>query len=72
MESYTEYVGYAASLFVLTSFVMKKMLHLRMVNTAGCGFFIWYGMELYSMPIILTNVAIVMVNLFYISKIVRK
>ena len=68
MQDYTEYVGYAASLFVLISFVMKRMLHLRIVNIIGCGFFIWYGALLMSWPIIITNAAIVAVNLFYISK----
>ncbi len=68
MQDYTEYVGYAASLFVLISFVMKKMLQLRIVNIIGCGFFIWYGILLMSWPIIITNTAIVAVNIFYISK----
>ncbi|MGB0914570.1 MAG: uroporphyrinogen decarboxylase [Crocinitomicaceae bacterium] len=70
MQDYTEYVGYAASLFVLISFVMKKMLHLRIVNIIGCGFFIWYGIMLMSWPIIITNAAIVTVNVYYISKMI--
>ena len=68
MQDYTEYVGYAASLFVLLSFLMKKMLQLRIVNIIGCGFFIWYGIMLMSWPIIITNAAIVTVNVYYISK----
>ncbi|MCH2229561.1 MAG: uroporphyrinogen decarboxylase [Crocinitomicaceae bacterium] len=70
MDDYTEYVGYAASLFVLISFVMKKMMQLRVVNIIGCGFFIWYGFLLVSWPIIITNSAIVVVNIFYITKMV--
>lgn len=70
MQDYTEYVGYAASLFVLLSFIMKKMMPLRIVNIVGCGFFIWYGFLLMSWPIIITNVAIVLVNIFYITKMI--
>ena len=72
MENYTEYIGYGASLLVLTSFIMRKMLYLRVINISGCSLFIWYGALLDSMPIILTNVAIVLVNVFYILKIISK
>lgn len=71
MDNYTEYIGYLASLFVLLSFVMKKMVALRMVNIIGCGFFIVYGFMLPSIswPIVITNVAIVCVNAFYLVKL---
>lgn len=68
MSDYIEYIGYAASFFVLLSFVMKKMIHLRLVNIIGCGFFIWYGILLISIPIIITNAAIVIVNTYYLLK----
>jgi len=70
MEFNPEYVGYAASVFVLLSFVMKKMLTLRLVNIVGCSFFIAYGLMLpgISWPIVITNVAIVLVNTFYLIK----
>lgn len=70
MDNYTEYIGYLASFFVLLSFIMKKMVTLRLVNIIGCGFFIIYGFMLptISWPIIITNVAIVLVNTFYLIK----
>lgn len=70
MDTYTEYVGYAASLFVLLSFVMKKMVTLRFVNIVGCSFFILYGFMLpgISWPIVVTNIAIVLVNSYYLIK----
>ncbi len=59
----TELVGYAASLFVLVSFLMKDMRTLRMVNSVGCALFVVYGVMLtYSVPIILTNTAILAIN----------
>lgn len=68
---YTEYIGYVASGIVLLSFLMRKMLLLRIVNTVGCVFFIVYGMMLGSIPIILTNTAIVLINLYYLTKRVK-
>lgn len=66
MESYSEYVGYAASGIVLLSFLMGNIFILRIINTIGCGFFILYGFMLGSFPIILTNSAIVLINIYYL------
>lgn len=72
MPTYVDYIGYAASLFVLLSFFMKKIATLRMVNIVGCSFFIAYGVLIESIPIIITNVAIVLVNAFYLVQYYRK
>jgi hypothetical protein len=66
MESYTEYIGYFASGIVLLSFLMGNIFVLRIINTIGCGFFIFYGILLESIPIILTNSAIVLINAYYL------
>ncbi len=66
--NYIEIVGYVASAFVLLSFVMKEMTKLRIVNIAGCGFFIAYGIMIPSWPVIITNAAIVCLNVFYLIK----
>jgi hypothetical protein len=72
MKEYVEYIGYTASFFVLLSFVMKKMMYLRLINLVGCGLFIWYGLLLESWPIIITNAAIVLVNSFYLLRMKSK
>jgi hypothetical protein len=65
--SVTEWAGYLASLFVLMSFLMKNIVTLRYVNSIGCLFFVAYGILLAtSWPIIITNVAIVCVNFYYL------
>lgn len=65
--STTEIIGYLASLAVLLSFLMKNMRTLRIVNTIACSIFIVYGVLLaYSIPIIITNGAIVIINLYYL------
>lgn len=72
MPTYIDYIGYAASLFVLLSFFMKKITTLRMVNIVGCSFFIAYGILLDSKPILITNAAIVLVNTYYLIQFYRK
>jgi hypothetical protein len=68
MEHLTEYVGYAASALVLVSFLMKDIRVLRIINSVGCVLFILYGALLFSIPVIVTNVAIVIINLFYLFR----
>ena len=65
---YLDIVGYAASGFVLLSFIMKKIKWLRIVNTVGCALFVAYGFMFpeTSWPIVFTNVAIILVNLYYL------
>jgi len=62
----TEIVGYLASLFVLLSFFKKDIRQLRIINSVGCGLFVAYGVLLSSVPIIITNVAILLVNGYYL------
>ncbi|MCM5661560.1 YgjV family protein [Galbibacter mesophilus] len=62
----TELIGYAASIGVLLSFFMKEIRRLRVVNSIGCLLFVIYGFLLPSIPVILTNIAILGVNFYYL------
>jgi len=67
--SLTELIGYFASFGVLVSFFMKDIRRLRVINTIGCILFVIYGIMLeYSFPIIVTNVTITVVNIYYLAK----
>jgi hypothetical protein len=67
--SFTEILGYIGSLVVVSSFFMKDINYLRIVNIIGCLLFIGYGILLNnSIPIIFTNTTIVLVNLYYLIK----
>ena len=67
--STTEIIGYLASLAVLTSFLLKDITKLRLVNIVGCFLFIVYGFMLsISWPIIITNSAIIIVNTYHLLK----
>lgn len=67
---WVECIGYAAMAVVLISFLMKSVNKLRIVNAFGCLLFVLYGflLEPLSKPIIITNIAIFGINVFYILK----
>lgn len=68
MISVTDWIGYAAMATVLISFLMKDVGKLRLVNSLGCLLFVVYGFMLVplSYPIIITNTAILFINLYYL------
>jgi uncharacterized protein with PQ loop repeat len=67
--SYTEWVGYLASIVLIVSFLMKNVNTLRIVNSFGALLFVIYGIMLaISWPIIITNGFILMANIYYLSK----
>jgi uncharacterized protein with PQ loop repeat len=68
--SLVEWVGYSAMAVVLISFLMKSVIKLRIVNSLGCLLFVFYGimLEPLSKPIIITNTAILCINIYYLLK----
>jgi len=64
-----EIVGYLASIVVLCSFMMKDVKKLRLVNMLGCLLFVVYGFMMptirIGLPIIITNAAIMGINIYY-------
>ncbi len=67
--SFTEIVGYTGAFFIVISFLMKGIIKLRITNTVGCLLFVLYGILFhYSYPVILTNVSITIINIYYLLK----
>ncbi|WP_396170549.1 uroporphyrinogen decarboxylase [Flavobacterium sp.] len=67
--SLTEWIGYAASLVLMISFLMKNINTLRIINSIGALLFIVYGILLaISWPIIISNTFILGVNSYYLTK----
>lgn len=66
--SFADWVGYLAMATLLVSFLMKNIRTLRMVNSVGGLLFVAYGFLLdpISYPIIITNVAIFCINMYYL------
>lgn len=65
--TFTDWIGYLASALLIISFMMKNVRTLRIINSFGCAFFIYYGVLLGNdLPIIITNLFIVVFNLYYL------
>ncbi len=69
--SAAELVGYAASLLVVVSLAMTSVLKLRILSLAGSLTFVGYGFLIGSVPIVLTNVAIVVLNVVFLARASR-
>lgn len=63
----TQVSGYAASFFLIISFLLKDQKKLRSVNLIGCIFFVIYGFRLdHAWPIIIPNAIIAMTQVYHL------
>ena len=63
-----ELVGYLASALVVLSLTMTSVVRLRMVSLCGSLTFFVYGMLIESVPIIITNSSIAVINVWFLRK----
>nr|WP_314559637.1 uroporphyrinogen decarboxylase [uncultured Capnocytophaga sp.] len=64
-----DFVGYAASLFVVLSFIIKdNLVYIRLTNLVGCVLFVIFGCCINSIPVILPNAFLIIVQLVYLYK----
>lgn len=71
MIDITELFGYIASFFVAISLLMNGLLALRILNLIGAVAFVVYGTLLGSVPVLITNGFIVIVDVFYLVRMLR-
>lgn len=69
--SILDWIGYIASLIVLISLLMSSIVKLRLVNCIGAAIFGIYGFMIGSIPTGVMNVGIVIINLYYLSKMYK-
>ncbi len=69
MENFIEWIGYLASLTVLISLLMRSIKKLRIINTIGSLIFAIYGLQIGSYPVMIMNLGIVFINLYYLKQI---
>lgn len=67
--NWMEWIGYAASAFILLSMLMTSIVRLRLINLAGCALFVAYGLLIKAYPVALMNFLIAVVNIYHIVKI---
>jgi hypothetical protein len=65
-----ELVGYLASVLIVLSLLMASLWRLRIINLVGAVVFTVYGVLIGSVPVVLTNGAIVLIDLYYLWRMV--
>lgn len=67
MGNYIDWIGYVASAFIMASFLIPNNIKLlRIVNGIGCLLFATYGYFIDSFPVIIPNVFIFFVQVYYL------
>ena len=66
------YFGYLASLCLILALIINNDLKFRWFNLMGNIAFIFYAILLMAIPVLLTNLILLVINLFYLVKIYRK
>jgi hypothetical protein len=64
-----EIIGYAASVLVALSLMMRSILRLRILNLIGALFFTIYGLVIQAYPVAGVNFFIVLINVYYLYQI---
>lgn len=70
--NWIEWVGYIASFIVLISLAMRSIIYIRIYNFIGCMGYVFYGYLTGLLPISLTNLAIAIINVYYLYQIFTK
>ena len=63
-----ELVGYLASALVVASLAMTSVVRLRAISLAGSTIFVVYGVLIESVPIVVTNASIAVLNVWFLSR----
>lgn len=66
-----EVIGYVASALVAVSLMMSSILRLRLINLVGSAAFALYGVLIHAYPVAAMNGFIVLINLFYLYRMLR-
>jgi len=61
-------VGYVASALVVVSLTMTSVVRLRFISFLGAVTFVVYGLLIESAPIVVTNAAIIVINVWFLRK----
>lgn len=71
MPDTVELIGYLASALIVASLLMASVLRLRVVNLVGALVFTTYGVLIASPPVWLANGAIVVIDVYYLVRLLR-
>jgi hypothetical protein len=67
--NWSDFVGYAASIFVVLSFMLKDIKQIRIINLIGCICFVIYGVFSGMLwPIIIPNAILCVIQVYHLLK----
>lgn len=66
-----ELVGYAGSVLIVVSLMMRSVLRLRWINLAGALVFAVYGLLIAAPPVWVVNGAIVVIDIYHLAQLKR-
>jgi hypothetical protein len=67
-----EMLGYAGSVIVAISLMMRSLARLRLINSIGCLVFIVYGILIHAYPVAILDAFIVCINGFFLIRMYRQ
>ena len=67
--NWAEWIGYVGSVLIAVSLTMTSIVRLRWFNLAGSFVFTGYALLIGAVPVVVVNLLIIGVNVFYLSRI---
>lgn len=61
-----EWIGYAASVFIVLSFAVNNLKSVRIINAIGCLCFVVYGIYFDIWPVVIPNAILIFIQLYYL------
>ncbi len=71
-EMIWEMIGYLGSFLVVVSLLMSSVIKLRIINTIGSLIFCVYALVIHSYPTAVMNAALVIINMWFLVKLINK
>lgn len=65
-SNWFEWIGYAASVFIVLSFVVNNLKSIRIINMIGCICFVVYGVYFQFWPVVIPNAILVFIQLYFL------
>lgn len=69
IETIAPYFGYLASLFLVLALIVNTELKFRWFSASGNVAFITYAVMILAFPVLITNVILLVINIYYLRKI---
>ncbi len=71
LQQIAPYFGYLASLFLIIALLVNGDVKFRIYNILGTISFIIYGIIFSAWPVLLTNVILFFINIYYLNKLLK-